>query len=73
MGTRRTQGYLQRGTKRADSLSDDASGKGIMGYEEREVGLEMNYLGTVTTDRDRTKPRNERGIVRTTDIVVRHD
>jgi hypothetical protein len=46
IGKPKSQGYVQ-------SLSDDASGKGIVGQMQREMDLEMNYFGStrsVTAD-----------------------
>jgi hypothetical protein len=76
IGKPKTQGYIQHGPKRADSLSDDASGKGIIRQRERESDLEMNYLQSVsvtqTADGAGRLKGNKRGIVMTTDIVVNH-
>jgi hypothetical protein len=76
IGKPKAQGYVQHGAKRADSLSDDASGKGIVGQMQRELDLEMNYFGSVTANpgenRDDLRKGNMKGIVMTTDVVINH-
>ena len=76
IGKPKSQGYVQHGFKRADSLSDDASGKGIVGHMQRESDLEMNYFGSVTANpiqKGGDGPKgNMKGIVMTTDVVINH-
>ena len=76
IGKPKAQGYVQHGAKRADSLSDDASGKGIVGQMQRELDLEMNYFGSVTTNSvgsgNHGPKGNMKGIVMTTDVVINH-
>ena len=53
---RKARGYTQRtGTNirgHQEIIEDDASGKTIVGYEEREVGLELGSVGTVGIGRN---------------------
>ena len=72
--SRKTRGYTQyTGTSargREESIRDDASGKAIVGYEEREVGLELGSVGVVKAGRDFGA---EGGIVMTRDVEVRRE
>lgn len=79
IGKPKAQGYVQHGLKRADSLSDDASGKGIVGQMQREMDLEMNYFGSTRSVTANTVQKgddghkgNMKGIVMTTDVVINH-
>lgn len=53
---------------REDSLKDDASGKAIVRYEERELGLELGSLGVVGVGKNIA--RNEAGILMTRDVEI---
>lgn len=71
---RKAGGYTQHtGTNVRDheeSIGDDASGKAIVGYEEREVGLELGSMGVVEV---RKNFGAEGGIVMTRDVEVRRE
>jgi hypothetical protein len=57
-----------KSVSREDSLKDDASGKAIVNYEERELGLELGSLGSVGVGRNLAQ--NEAGILMTRDVQV---
>lgn len=54
-----------------ENIEDDASGKAIVGYEEREVGLELGSMGVVGVGKD--FGTQEGGIVMTRDVEVRRE
>lgn len=74
--SRKARGYTQQHTGtnvrgREESIRDDASGKAIVRYEEREVGLELGSVGVVKAGRDFRA--EEGGIFMTRDVEVRRE
>ena len=71
---RKARGYTQHTTTNVrdeeESIRDDASGKAIVGHEEREVGLELGSVGVVGVGRNFGA---EGGIVMTRDVEVRRE
>ena len=70
---RKSRGFTQRtGTNirgHREIIEDDASGKAIVGYEERDVGLELGSVGSVGIGRN--FGAKEGGIVMTREVEIR--